>query len=63
MRDGPLDAGESWSPLWMWKPFGNIVMSKTSIEDDGCTIQYYVQPLSGKNPSSTAMTDITTRGK
>ena len=49
MRDGPLDAGESWSPLGMWNRLaGNVVMSKIGIEDDGVTIQYYVQPLSGQ---------------
>ena len=49
MRDGPLDAGESWSPLGMWNRLaGNVVMSKIGIEDDGFTIQYYVQPLSGQ---------------
>lgn len=29
--------------------FGNIVMRKIGILDEGCTIQYYIHPLSGRD--------------
>ena len=38
-----------WGELvtaWDVKLFGNVVMSNIGVLDNGCTIQYHIQPLS-----------------